>query len=488
MKKYSKRPLGRISAATLSFLMLAASASCGKANQQQQQRGPKVEKIGKVMVIGATDPNTESFWKDVEKGVSDAASDLDYIVDFKCAENYDDVETQIKYVKEAIEKKYDVIAIAPNSRFKLNDDLQAAIDKNIKVITLNSKCDLETISGAIGSSNNIAAQIAAREAAKQLKKDIGKISGVGKVAIIGDTTANADERIGAFKTTFTNLVLNDIKNPSYAQQQAAAQQESTEKDTTDEDLLIDPSEAAQKAAAEAKKKGEDPEKAAREAAAEAAAKLEAAQAKKAASAPASNGESSKGTDPSADKSDAEILTEINNSYYIETDRCLEYLDAYNTARGLLSADGRNGIKIMYGTNTTTTLAIARAVESLDLSDEIIVIGYNSGDNSVAYINEGIIDGFILQNPYTIGYSCISYAKELVDENKIPSTVDTGVTLVSAENIDEPYIQLLLYPDRDIPFSLGEKGSNGQQGGPQGAQGGAPADSEQENASDNGGQK
>ncbi|HOC33765.1 MAG TPA: hypothetical protein PKI82_06770, partial [Ruminococcus flavefaciens] len=119
------------------------------------------------------------------------------------------------------------------------------------------------------------------------------------------------------------------------------------------------------------------------------------------------------------------------------------------------------------------------------------------------LKSNILDATIVQNPYNIGYFSISYAKTLIEGDKVPSTLDTGVTLANAENIDDPYIQILLYPDKDIELpevknpNESSGGGNSAGGPPDGVTtggapegvttGGAPegaADSE--NAASNGG--
>lgn len=501
MKKFkSKNVLGRLSAAALSLSLLSAATSCGKP--QQQQGNNTSSKPGRIMVIGKADPTKETFWEDVGKGVTAAGSELNCKVDYKCAEDDSDIETQRKYVQEAIEKSYDAIVIAPNSRDEINDLFMDAVDKGIKVLTIDSMSDYEGISCAISSSDSAAGTIAGTEAARLLKSQVGKIAGVGKIAIIGSTSSTAEVRIGAFKTAFSLLALNDVKNPSYAQQQAAAQEENGE-----EEELIDPSEAAKQAAQEAKARGEDPDKAARAAAAEAAKKMEAAAAKKAAAA----AEAQADAQTEEEKiSDAQALAEINNSYYIEADRCVTYMEAYNAAKKLLE-DENNGIKVMYGTSTNTTQGICQAVEEAGLEDDVIVVGFNTSPALIDKLKSNILDATIVQNPYNIGYFSISYAKTLIAGDKVPSTLDTGVTLATAENINDPYIQILLYPDKEIELpevknpneSAGGGNSAGGPpdgvttgGAPEGAAGGPPegvttggapegaADSE--NAASNGG--
>ena len=134
MKKFkSKSMLGRLGAAVLSLSLLSSVTSCGKS-QQEQKGGNATAKPGKVMVIGKADPSEEAFWEDVGKATSGAAKELNYKVDYKCAKDDSDVETQRKYINEAIEKKYDAIIIAPNDRDDLNDSFAEAVEKGIKIL------------------------------------------------------------------------------------------------------------------------------------------------------------------------------------------------------------------------------------------------------------------------------------------------------------------------------------------------------------------
>ena len=52
----------------------------------------------------------------------------------------------------------------------------------------------------------------------------------------------------------------------------------------------------------------------------------------------------------------------------------------------------------------------------------------------------------------MGYLGVTYAKKLVDGDKITKNINTGITLLTAENINDDYIQILLYPDQSISIS------------------------------------
>jgi ribose transport system substrate-binding protein len=132
--------------------------------------------------------------------------------------------------------------------------------------------------------------------------------------------------------------------------------------------------------------------------------------------------------------------------FIQGDRVAERKDAKEEALKLLKNDG-NGISIMFGTNTNTTLGICDAVNSLALDDKIIVVGFNSDEEELSYIRKGTLNGTVIQNPYVMGYVGVRYAKKLIDGMTVPCDLDIGATFVNGSNMNDDYIQLLLYPDK-----------------------------------------
>ena len=122
------------------------------------------------------------------------------------------------------------------------------------------------------------------------------------------------------------------------------------------------------------------------------------------------------------------------------------------------SDGKaddTGIKVLYATNTNTTIGVCQAIEQLGLSDEIIVIGYNADEKELQYVKTGVLDATVLQNPYSVGYLGVIYAKKLVDGNTITKNINTGVTLLTPENLNDDYIQILLYPDKTLAIAENE---------------------------------
>jgi ribose transport system substrate-binding protein len=132
--------------------------------------------------------------------------------------------------------------------------------------------------------------------------------------------------------------------------------------------------------------------------------------------------------------------------FVQTERCAKVDEAREATKKLLGTDG-NGFSVLYATNTNTTLGVCEAVEELGLGGKIVIVGFNSDEEELGYIRRGILDGVIIQNPYVMGYVGVRYAKQAVTGASVGKQLDTGVTFVNANNMNDDYIMLMLYPDK-----------------------------------------
>jgi len=130
---------------------------------------------------------------------------------------------------------------------------------------------------------------------------------------------------------------------------------------------------------------------------------------------------------------------------VQSPRCARRDEAKAEALKLLKTDG-DGISVMFATNTVTTLGVCDAVNELGLGEKIIVVGFNSDEEELGYIRNGVLNGTVIQNPYVMGYVGVRYAKKLLDGMNIPCQLDIGATFVNGSNMNEDYIELLLNPD------------------------------------------
>lgn len=103
------------------------------------------------------------------------------------------------------------------------------------------------------------------------------------------------------------------------------------------------------------------------------------------------------------------------------------------------------IVAIYATNEGTAVGVGLAIKQLKKADSITVIGFDSSEQEIGFLKEGIIDGFIVQNPYKMGYLGVKKLYESIQGKSVEKIIDTGAEFVSMKNFNDATIQKLIYP-------------------------------------------
>lgn len=103
------------------------------------------------------------------------------------------------------------------------------------------------------------------------------------------------------------------------------------------------------------------------------------------------------------------------------------------------------LKGLYATNEGAVVGVATAVKEKGKLDDITLIGFDSSDQEIAFLKEKVIDGFVVQNPYNMGYLGVKAANDVLEGKSVEKRIDTGATYVSLDNFENDDIQKLLYP-------------------------------------------
>ncbi|MEW5900981.1 MAG: substrate-binding domain-containing protein [Acidobacteriota bacterium] len=118
--------------------------------------------------------------------------------------------------------------------------------------------------------------------------------------------------------------------------------------------------------------------------------------------------------------------------------------AYQLAENLLSrfpeVDG------IFCPNESSTFGTLRALQETRLAGKIVFIGFDSSPKLVLALEKGQIQGLVLQNPVKMGYLGVKLMTQYLRGQPIEKVIDTGVYLVTKDNMNEPEIRSLLLPD------------------------------------------
>ena len=98
---------------------------------------------------------------------------------------------------------------------------------------------------------------------------------------------------------------------------------------------------------------------------------------------------------------------------------------------------------LFACNESTSVGALRALQSQGRAGKMKMIGFDAGGLLLEGVRSGGVDSLVVQNPYKMGYEGVRALIATLDGQKVQRRVDTGVTLVTKENLETPEMQLLL---------------------------------------------
>lgn len=101
------------------------------------------------------------------------------------------------------------------------------------------------------------------------------------------------------------------------------------------------------------------------------------------------------------------------------------------------------LKAIYTTNLDTTQLVADVIIDMD-RDDLYFVGFDGGKEQQELLEDDVVDGLILQNPYGIGYATVVAAARHVLELGNEAYVDSGYIWVTKDNLNEEEIKKMLY--------------------------------------------
>ncbi|MBW8042042.1 MAG: ABC transporter substrate-binding protein [Planctomycetes bacterium] len=98
---------------------------------------------------------------------------------------------------------------------------------------------------------------------------------------------------------------------------------------------------------------------------------------------------------------------------------------------------------LFACNESTSVGALRALQSRGLAGKMKMIGFDAGGLLIEGVKTGAVDSLVVQNPFKMGYEGVQALIATLDGKKVEKRVDTGVALVTKENLETPEIQALV---------------------------------------------
>jgi len=118
--------------------------------------------------------------------------------------------------------------------------------------------------------------------------------------------------------------------------------------------------------------------------------------------------------------------------------------AYRASENLLNRFSE--VDAIFTPNESSTFGCLRALQDRGLAGKVIFVGFDSSEKLVEALENGEIQGLVLQNPFRMGYLGVMTAAAFLDGKTVEKVIDTGVSIATPQNMTEPEIQTLLRPD------------------------------------------
>src|SRR5271169_5814766 len=100
---------------------------------------------------------------------------------------------------------------------------------------------------------------------------------------------------------------------------------------------------------------------------------------------------------------------------------------------------------VFASNLIMAQGAGQAVAENKVADKIKLVGFDSDDKLVKLLSDGNIVALVVQDPFNMGYLGVKTALAASKGEKVPATVDTGVNLITKENMNSARSQELLSP-------------------------------------------
>jgi ribose transport system substrate-binding protein len=124
--------------------------------------------------------------------------------------------------------------------------------------------------------------------------------------------------------------------------------------------------------------------------------------------------------------------------------------AYQNSENLLAQFKRPGAGLgidgIFCPNEFTTFAMLRTLQDSGLAGKVKFVGFDSSDMLVAAMKKGELHGLVLQDPITMGYLGVKTMAAHLKGEQVQKRIDTGSTIATPLNMNEPAVNILLNPD------------------------------------------
>lgn len=394
--------------------------------------GLKLEKGTYLSIIGKR--SDDAYWKEIQKGVKQAVADINKELGYEGSDKVkatfnapatpDDVDQQVNILDEELSRYPEAVAISVADIKACEVQFDLATENNIPVVVYDSGTDYDGVMATAATDNQATGKEVADKMGEAMEKtgEILVFSHDSKSqAAIDRTLSFIDEIKAAYPEVsivetyamdrldlYKERVAADINAGSYDLETKTYTGDGTITDqwTTDSSDTSKTT-STENTASETTASTGNTESAATDSSGQ------------------TTSETTGTAEAEAPKIQASDITEEN---------VIDYIFAkHPNAKGV------------YATNSEVMNLVLSAYDRNEIDTEnLVTMGFDVNDEVKGALEEGTIDGIILQNPFGMGYAAVIATARAALDMANEALVNTGYTWVTQDNYQEDAIQAVMY--------------------------------------------
>lgn len=121
--------------------------------------------------------------------------------------------------------------------------------------------------------------------------------------------------------------------------------------------------------------------------------------------------------------------------------------AKRASENLLNQFG-DQIQGIFTPNESSTAGMLLALQDIGKAGKVSFVGFDSSQAFIDALNANQLHGIVVQNPFNMGYLGVRTMVESLQGKPVNKKIDTGVMLVTKDNMETPEVNALLHPPLD----------------------------------------
>ncbi len=121
--------------------------------------------------------------------------------------------------------------------------------------------------------------------------------------------------------------------------------------------------------------------------------------------------------------------------------------AKRAAENLLNRFG-DEVQGIFTPNESSTAGMLLALQDIGKAGKVSFVGFDVSQAFIDAMNKGELHAIVVQNPFNMGYLGVKTMVENLLGRSVEKKIDTGVMLVTKENMESPEVKTLLHPPLD----------------------------------------